>query len=141
MRKILYALKAAGIFALCLVCAAALLLLTHAPAFEMGEAYEVYYGASSSSLMRQTDAPLLEKLGGNVAGESVRYAGDRYEELKERYRARLLFTEEAGGTVNYYLYSPLLGDGVEICGHCVNLHIAVREGTTAAGTPLIFGGF
>lgn len=141
MRNVLGAVKALGIIICALLCAAFALVLRLSPVFAGGKGYELYGGASSSSLIVQTDAPLLEKFRmGEVAGESVRYEGDRYGELCARFGAELLFCEEAGGTVNYYLYSPVLGEGVMLQGRRVNLHIAVREDTTAVGTPLIFGG-
>lgn len=141
MRKIWQAAKAIVTLALVCLCAFFALCLCCSPVFEKGEAYELSYGASSSAKTKRTDMPLFEKLTGAVAGESVRYAGDRYETLKEKFGATLLFTEEACGVVNYYLYSPALGAGVELCGRTVNLHIAVSAEQTAAGTPLIFGGF
>lgn len=71
----------------------------------------------------------------------MRYTGDRAEELISRFRAKILFTEEAAGVVNYYCYSPLLKNTVLIGGKTVNLHIACSGSETAAGTPVIFGGF
>ena len=62
-------------------------------------------------------------------------------DLKEKYRAELLFTEESCGVVNYYMYSPLLGNCVFLNGYAVNLHVAVGAEQTAAGTPLVFGGY
>lgn len=135
------ALKAAGILFCVLACGAAAMMLWASPVFEMGESYELYAGASSSSPVRRTSTPALDKLLSRYAGESVRYDGDRYEELAETFQARLLFTEEVDGVRNYYMYSPFLRQGVQINGYTVNLHIAVREGKTAAGTPLIFGGY
>ncbi len=117
------------------------LVLIHTPVFGQGEGYELYAGASSSAQILPVSDPVLAKFfTGEVAGESVRYAGDRAEELIGRFRAKLLFTEECCGAVNYYLFSPMLGGGVKLMGETVNLHIAVREGRTAVGTPLIFGG-
>ena len=134
-------MKAAAVVLACLACAVFLLLVLHAPVFQGGSGYEVYYGESSSCLMKRTDAPLFTKLAGGVRGESARYAGDRYEEIKARFHAELLFEEETDGTVNKYLYSPDLGGGVMLEGYLVNLHIALRAEETAVGTPLIFGGY
>lgn len=125
-----------------LACIAFAFALTRSPAFEMGESYTLYLGANSSSLQISTKTPALEKLfRTDIAGESTQYAGELYEEIKDRYRAQLLFTEEACGVTNYYLYSPRLGDCVYLNGCAVNLHVAVSGGRTAVGTPLIFGGF
>lgn len=124
------------------VCGIMLYSLLNVPLFAQGSAYTFYLGASSSSLAVVTRTPVLTKLLlGETAGESTVYEGNCYEELKERYRAELLFSEEACGTVNYYLYSPVLGGGVMLDGYLVNLHVAVSERGTAAGSPLIFGGF
>ncbi len=125
-------------------CILSVLILRHAPAFGQAERYRFYLGASSSARSFASDSPLTDKLTAErIAGESAEYSGDRCEELRTRFRARLLFREEACGVVNYYLYSPCLGDCVYLNGYAVNLHIAVdEEGTrTAAGTPLIFGGY
>lgn len=115
-------------------------LLWRAPVFSGGEGYEFSAGASSSAGIVRADDPVLYKLFTPVAGESARYAGNRYEALREAFSAQLLFTEEACGVVNYYLYSPRLGGGVMLGGYLVNLHIAVSAEQTAVGTPLIFGG-
>lgn len=141
MRKWLRAGKAFVVFCLAVACALCALVLLHAPVFERGEGYEIYYGASSSALVKTTSSPALDKALGGVRGESVRYDGDRREEIEARYRAKLLFTEEVCGVTNYYYHSPLLGEGVEVNGATVNLHVAVSASRTAAGTPLIFGGF
>lgn len=142
MRKIFRAVKTFFAVACAVVCAAALYAAFRSPVFGQGYAYTFYLGADSSSLAVQTDTPALTKLLlGETAGESARFGGDRFEELKERFRAELLFSESACGITNYYLYSPALGEGVWLNGYCVNLHIAVNGTYTAAGTPLIFGGF
>ncbi len=141
MHRFFCGMKAAAVTLACLACAVFLLLVLHAPVFPEGGGYEVYYGDSSSCLMKRTDEPLFTKLAGGVTGESARYAGDRYEEIKARFHARLLFEEETGGVKNYYLYSPDLGGGVMIEGYLVNLHIALGAEETAVGTPLIFGGY
>ena len=141
MRRLLSAIKLAAIFAGVALCAVCAYLIRRSPVFEEGEAYEYYFGASSAEIL-SSENPLLDKLlHKGIRGESVRYEGDRYEEVKSRLNAKLLFTEQACGITNYYLYSPALGDCVMLCGEAVNLHIAVGNGQTAAGTPLIFGGF
>lgn len=141
MQKFKRAAVALGIAALSVICAAFAYALRRAPAFSSGERYELYYTASSSELMEETNAPFYRKLLSVTAGESVRYSGDRYQQIKEQFRAELLFREETEGIVNYYLYSPLLGDGVLLNGYAVNLHVSVGAEQTAAGTPLIFGGY
>ena len=125
-----------------LLCGVFLYVLLHAPVFETGETYTFYLGANSSALSVSSDTPLLDKLTlSGIKGESVQYSGDKLQELKEKYRAELLFTEEACGVTNYYFYAPALRGAVAVKGRLVNLHIAVSAEKTVAGTPLIFGGF
>jgi len=140
--KLLHAALAAVTVLCAALCAVFAYALRTSPAFERGEDYTFYMGASSSSLSVSSENPALDKLLlHGVAGESTRYFGDRYEDLKEKYRAELLFTEEACGVVNYYMYSPLLGNCVFLNGYAVNFHVAVGAEQTAAGTPLVFGGY
>ncbi|MDE7158718.1 MAG: hypothetical protein K2N74_04000 [Clostridiales bacterium] len=141
MRKFYHACKAFFILFCSLGAALFALLLYRAPVFPQGESYELYFGNSSSASSVRTDNPLLQKLLTGAKGESVRYTGDKYEELKEKFGATLLFTETVCGITNYYMYSPMLGETVNVGGYAVNLHVAVSEEQTAAGTPLIFGGF
>lgn len=140
MRRFFSLLKAITIVLLASVCAGFALILSSLPVFDGGEGYELYLGENSSSPVLSTDSPTLDKLACTVVGESARYDGDRYEELKERFRAKLLFLEEMDGATHYYLYSPLLGAGTQVRGYTVNLHVAVRQNRTTVGTPLIFGG-
>lgn len=141
MRKIKTTVKSVAAFYGALVLAGFAYVLYRSPVFEKGTGYELYAGASSSACIVSTQNPLFDKLFTPVAGESVRYAGNRYEEIKERFSAELLFCENVCGVQNYYLYSPLLKSAVTLNGFTVNLHVAVSEEQTAAGTPLIFGGF
>ena len=141
MRKILNSCKAFAVIFLSLGAALFALLLYRAPVFTKGEGYELYFGTSSSAQCVRTEHPALLKLQYSIKGESVRYAGNKYEEIKEQFDATLLFTECVNGVTNYYMYSPRLGDTVSIGGYAVNLHVAVSGEQTAAGTPLIFGGF
>lgn len=123
-------------------CGIFLYAIWNAPAFDEGECYTFYSEKNSSCRAYVSDAPALDKLLlGHVAGESVRYAGDRQIELEKKFRARLLFTEEVCGIVNYYYESPDFRESVMLYGRPVNLHIAVGGGKTTVGTPLIFGGF
>lgn len=141
MRVFFHFVKAAAVTAVAAACALFACVLRAAPAFEGGEYYEFYLGASSSSLVLPSENPARDKLFLRTAGESVRYEGNRWEELKIRYRAEVLFTEEAGGVTNYYCYSPCFTKSVSIGGYTVNFHVAVSAERTAAGTPLVFGGF
>ena len=121
-------------------CLAFTFALLHSPVFESGERYEFYTGTSSDEIVRAR-SPLEKLLLTGIKGESVRYEGDRAEELISRYGAEILFTEEAAGVTNYYCYSPALKGGILLGGALVNLHVAVSGNRTAAGTPVIFGGF
>ena len=141
MRRFLRGLKAIFTVLVCILLAIALVFLIHSPVFQEGKAYELYLAPSSSSLTVETKSPVLDKLFLPVKGESVRYDGDKKEELLTRFHAEILFTEEAAGVTNYYCFSPFLGGGVLLFGEKVNLHIALSNSQTAVGTPLIFGGF
>lgn len=141
MRKIRRTLTGIALVLTAAACGLFALLLHHSPVFKRGERYELYYGSSSSRMLVGAEPVKDKLLTGKVTGESVRYSGDRRAEVEARYRAELLFTEEACGVVNYYYYSPVLGGGVRLGEYVVNLHVAVSEGQTAAGTPFIFGGF
>lgn len=142
MRRIVHTIKTALVILGAIVCAAFVFVLVLSPVFPKGERYELYLGESSSALCVETDTPFLDKLRlGGVRGESVRYNGDCAEELISRYHARVLHVETVCGVTNYYCYTPLLGNSVCVDGYGVNLHIAVSGAQTAAGTPLIFGGF
>ena len=122
-------------------CAFFFYLLLRSPKLGQGESYTFYLGESSSARAVTARSPLAKLFLGEVKGESAVYRGDCYEELVQKYGAKLLFTERAGGATSYYLYSPGLGGGVSLGGQRVNLQIAVRDGQTVAGTPLIFGGW
>ena len=136
------AAKLAAVFFSCFVAAGALFVLRHAPSFAGAARYTLFLGETSSAeaIVLEGDAlPLL--LSPEVRGESAVYQSDCAEELLRAYRARVLFIEEAAGMVSYYCYSPLFGEGLLLNGKRVNLHIAAGRGQTAAGTPLLFGGF
>lgn len=136
------AVKLVAVLFACLAAAGALFVLRHAPSFAGAARYTLFLGETSSAeaVVLEGDAlPLL--LSSEVRGESAVFQGDRAEELLRAYRARVLFIEEAAGTVSYYCHSPLLGEGLLLNGEEVNLHIAAGREQTAAGTPLLFGGF
>ena len=134
-------LRTVSVLLATMLCVFAAYALLRAPVFENGLYYELYCGTSSAEIVLSENPALTKLVRLDVRGESVRYGGNRYEELKEKYAAELLFTEEAAGVVNYYLYSKKLPEGVWLNGKKINLHIAVSEEQTAAGTPIIFGGF
>ncbi len=127
--------------ALVAACAFFLFAVLRSPVFEQGENYTFYLGENSSARAVTARSPLAKLFLGEVKGESAVYRGDRYEELVQKYGANLLFTESVSGVTSYYLYSPKLGGGLSLGGEVVNLQIAVRDGQTVVGTPLIFGGW
>ena len=129
MRRFCTALRECAVVAAAVACVIAVMVLFAAPVFRAGESYTLYLGGSSSALAVETEHPLQDKtLFQNVAGESTIYDGNFYREIKERFHATLLFTEEVCG-------------GVYLNGERVNLHVAVSAEQTAVGSPLIFGGF
>ena len=140
MQRFLTVSKALLAVTTAIVCLAFCYALLHSPVFQKGERYEFYTGTSSEEIVL-AQSPLAKYRLTGVRGESVRYQGDRVQELIASFRAEVLFQEEAAGVVNYYCYSPVLGKGVVIDGKRVNLHIATNDTQTAAGTPVIFGGF
>lgn len=140
MRKAAALLKCILCLMLALGCGLFARAVLASPVFEGGTGYELYLSDSAGEI-RLTETPARDKLFLAVTGESVRYEGDLSQELMEKFAAKLVFCEKVGQTVNYYLYSPKLGEGIALPEGAVNLHIAVRGNVTAAGTPLIFGGF
>ena len=140
MRKFLFTVKAFFSAVLAVGCLIFAYALIHSPVFQRGERYEFYTGTSSGGII-SASSPLEKLTLSGVKGESVRYDGDRAEELLALFQAKVLFVEEAAGVTNYYCYAPALESAVSLNGHCVNLHIAVNGEKTAAGTPVIFGGF
>ncbi len=131
------------------LCAAVLIVPQCAgrePLFPAGETY-VFYTASASSNARIVvtageDAAKTKRRLFCLTGESTAYADARaaFDEAA-RYGAELVFSERAGEVCNYYYYAPGLAGAVYLGGHAVNLHIAVRGGGAAVGSPLIFGGY
>lgn len=141
--------KCMAVFFLCAVCFALLAVpqfLGEGLLFDAGGVY-IFYSRSESSGAEITlscgeDAAGIKRGIRFLTGESTSYADAASAFAQaERYDARLLFSESAGGVDNYYYYSPRLGGAVRLYGHPVNLHIAVRAGGAAVGSPLIFGGY
>lgn len=122
-------------------CACLFYFVLRSPKLEAGESYTFYLGESSSARAVTSKSPLAKLFLGEVKGESVVYCGDRYAEFAEKYCAKLLFTEHLNGVTSYYLYSPKFGGGISLGGEVINLQIAVSDGQTVVGTPLIFGGW
>lgn len=140
MRGAFLTIKAFFITAAAIFCLLFVYALTSVSAFPDGERYEYYKGTSSEETVLSR-SPLDKLFLSGISGESVRYTGDRAEELISRFRAEILFTEETAGVINYYCYSPAFKNAVHIGNETVNLHIATSGSETAAGTPIIFGGF
>ncbi len=125
----------------CAVFLCGVLFAVNSPVFSGATNYTLYLGRSSSERMISTQNPSWDKLVYKVRGESGEYEGDRADELQKRFGATLVFFERVCGVENYYCYSPYLGEPIYLNGHAVNLHLAVKGDRTAAGTPLIFGGY
>ncbi len=140
MHRALLFLKAVAVTAAAIICLVFLYALYSSPVFGSGERYEFYKGTSSDEIFCSR-TPLGKLTCPNVKGECAFYAGDRVEEIRSEFEAEILFIEESAGTVNYYCYSPALENGVLLNGYTVNLHIAYSGERTAAGTPIIFGGY
>ena len=140
MHRLFFTIKAFITAAVIIGCLIFVYLILNSPVFMGGERYEFYTGTSSEEIVLAR-SPLEKLTLKNLTGESVRYRGDRVEELLSRFGAEVLFIEEAAGVMNYYCYSPVLKEAVILNGQLINLHIALSCDTTAAGTPIIFGGF
>ncbi|HIY77516.1 MAG TPA: hypothetical protein H9728_00575 [Candidatus Borkfalkia excrementavium] len=114
--------------------------------FETGE-YYIFYSLRAGSdaqitIAEPSDAAKIKRSLSSLTGESTVYGdAERAFAQAEKYGARLIFRESAAGTDSYYYYSPRLGGGIELFGELINLHIAVKEGGCAIGSPVIFGGY
>jgi len=112
---------------------------------QAGERTFYLYSASSQAELRRTVSACELVF---VEGESVEYtlapSADENEMAREILRTlggELLFEENVCGVRSYYAYAPDLYDAVGLKGARVNLHIAVKDGKIAVGSPLIFGGY
>lgn len=140
MRGAFLAIKAFIITGVAIFCVLFVYALSAFSVFGQGERHEFYKGTSSDEIVLSR-TPYAKLFLSDLKGESVRYTGDRAEELIVHFNAKILFTEEAAGIVNFYCYSPVLENAVLIGDQTINLHIACNGKETAAGTPIIFGGF
>ena len=135
-------------FALCSACFFALsFLCARACKLKETQGTRTFYLQSPSSCARQTEQLKLFEVF-FVQGESVRFCVAEEEKMEtlardilKEYNAVLVCEEEACGVISYYAFSPNLYQGVQINGKKVNLHIAVKKGEVAVGSPIIFGGF
>lgn len=128
----------------CLAVSLAPVYLTGTTVFEGGETYTFYLNSKSSSaqMVRVDGAESWKKLFlTDCVGESATYSGQCAQEILSRYRAEVRFTEQVGDVMSYYCYSPMLGEGIALCGSEINLHVAESAAQTVAGTPVIFGGY
>ncbi len=98
------------------------------------EVYQCSY-SSSCDILDGTFSFLKTGEGG------VLKEGVTRREVMERFEARLVFTEEVDGVVNYYCYSEKIKCSSLIKGKKINLHFAERGVAVKVGTPLIFGSF
>lgn len=138
--------SALGAFVLCLALLILPQLMGGGLLFEPGEYYIFYSNGANSgaemTLVPAEDARAARRNILRLSGESTIYLDEsRAFAEAEKYGAVLLFTERAGEVVNYYYYAARLSGAVALCGHAVNLHIAVGGGRSAVGSPLIFGGY
>ena len=104
-----------------------------------------YLDSASSQGLRKEELSIFDIF--RVEGESVRFArtekteDDLVADIRNRYGAKMLFSESVCGVTSYYCYVPTWQNGVDVNGVTVNLHIAVSETKCAVGTPIIFDGF
>ena len=106
---------------------------------------EFFLDSASSQGLRKESLSLRDF--SRIRGESVRFAlngeagGNVLQNLLDEYGATVLFSEDVGGVVSYYCYTPKWGNCIDVGGQTVNFHVALSEETCAVGTPIIFGGF
>ena len=97
---------------------------------------------SSQAIVKQKLAP-WEVFA--IKGESIVFPCEDREEtlaaLTKKYGAKILFEEDASGSISYYCITSRWSDGIKVNGVFVNLHIAFNGKQCAVGSPLLFGGF
>jgi len=75
-----------------------------------------------------------------ITGESYYLTdNDAIKELK-RLNAKVVFTEDIDGNVNYYAYSKDIKRFVRLKGKKVNVHLSVSQ-KVKVGIPLIYGAY
>lgn len=120
----------------------------------------VFFGRSPLFLKGSVKEYYLEK--GNSSCKIVRYAitEDAYfklfdikgeaacgldrsavEDIKSKYRAATVFTEEVGNVRSEYLFSEYIPCYKLINGQKVNIHIAYDGQSYKVGSPIIYGGY
>lgn len=108
--------------------------------------YALYSDSSSARFTRGetlADLPFISsetviiQTGGKETGKEAA------RRILSFYGAEPRITENAGGGVSYYCYSPKIGSAQckIVGGEAVNLHIFVKDNEVRAGVPLIFGGY
>ena len=104
--------------------------------------FEVYTcSASSNAIIHRvnaTDYPFLL----NKVGESIKINGAfSVTEFLEKFRAKIVFTEQTSDGISYYAYSSEIRYLKTIKGRRINLHLNVGKTCTTIGSPIIFGSF
>lgn len=109
---------------------------------EFSDRFELYlFSPSSTATMVYTDSLGYRAYNG-VTGESCVVNDDiSAQEIMDKFKAKLLFTETTETGVNYYCYSNKIKYQKTIKGQTVNLQISVTDTQTKIGAPLIFGSF
>ena len=135
MRTVKSMLKVMAVVILSLVCVLFAYALRRAPVFEEGIAYEFYRGTSSAEIVLSENPALTKLFAVDIRGESVRYAGDRYEEIAEeffitKYHLTRIFKEATGHTVNEYIRTKRLRYVEELSedGECTLSEAAIKAG-------------
>ena len=135
-----------GSLALSLVLLAVPQLMDKGLLFDGAQSYTFYSQSKCSQaqivLAEASEALAVKWSIASLTGESARY--EKAEEAfaqTEKYRAELLIVRTVQDVTDYYYYSPCLGEGVDLEGKHINLHIAVRGTSACIGSPLIFGGY
>lgn len=88
------------------------------------------------------DAGMIADKLGNILGVAVFYDGEiALSEVLGQYDAKAVVIDTDQGFTNVYAYSDKLGKGVMLDGEEINIQIAIKDGQTVVGSPLIIGSY
>ena len=73
--------------------------------------------------------------------ERLDIEGNKFDEVIEKLRCKIIRKEEVEGITIVYAYSPFVLKSVFLFSHSVNIMIAITDSKTIVGAPLIKGSF
>ncbi len=104
--------------------------------FLFQDAYLVYNGKSAGNIVSKKVLPFDK-----CDGVFKIYDEFDYNYLVKKLNAKLVYSENLGGTVSKYYYSNSLPKKEVINGKKVNLHVAISSNQVVVGTPIIYGSY